>query len=38
MPSLVKMILDQTTGAPDDPAEMRKLDQGLEEDYKNSMY
>lgn len=38
MPSLINMILDQTTGAPDDPAEMRKLDEGLEADYKNSMY
>ncbi|MGL4491035.1 MAG: pyridoxamine 5'-phosphate oxidase family protein [Rhizobiaceae bacterium] len=38
MPSLLKIILDQTTGAPTDAAEMRKIDDGLEEDYKNSMY
>ena len=38
MPSLIKIILDQTTGAPNDPGEQRKLDDGLEEEYKNSMY
>lgn len=38
MPSLLKIILDQSTGAPDDPAEMAKIDAGLEEDYKRSMY
>jgi hypothetical protein len=38
MPSLVKMILDQTTGAPDDAEEMRKLDEGLEADYSKSLY
>ena len=38
MPSLLKMILDQTTGAPQDPAEMRKIDDGLEADYRSSMY
>lgn len=38
MPSLLKMILDQTTGAPQDPAEMRKIDEGLEADYRTSMY
>lgn len=38
MPSLVKMILDQTTGAPDDPQEMAKLDADLEVDYQKSMY
>lgn len=38
MPSLIKMILDQTTGAPSDADEMRKLDEGLEADYKSSMY
>lgn len=35
MPSLMKMILDQTTGAPDD---MEELDAGLEEAYRTSMY
>ena len=38
MPSLLKMILDQTTGAPQDPAMMQKIDEGLEADYRNSMY
>ncbi|WLS01574.1 pyridoxamine 5'-phosphate oxidase family protein [Shinella oryzae] len=38
MPSLIKMILDDTTGAPDDKDEMRKMDEGLEEDYRQSMY
>lgn len=37
MPSLVKIILDQTTGAPDDE-EMRKLDDDLEADYKRTLY
>ena len=38
MPSLVKMILDQTTGAPSDPAEQARLDDGLEQEYRGSMY
>lgn len=38
MPSLARMILDQTTGAPEDPVEMRRIDDGLEEDYRKSMY
>lgn len=38
MPTLLKMILDQTTGAPQDPAEMQKIDDGLEADYRSSMY
>lgn len=38
MPTLLKMILDQTTGAPDDPEAMRKIDDGLEADYRSSMY
>lgn len=38
MPSLLKIILDQSTGAPQDPAEMAKIDAGLEEDYKRTMY
>lgn len=38
MPSLVKMIMDQTTGAPEDPEEQRRLDEGLEADYRASMY
>lgn len=38
MPTLLNMILDQTTGAPSDPAEMRRIDEGLEADYRTSMY
>lgn len=38
MPSLSKIILDQTTGAPSDEAEMRQMDAALEEDYKKTMY
>lgn len=38
MPSLMTIILDQTTGAPSDGDEMRKLDDDLEDAYKNSMY
>jgi uncharacterized protein len=38
MPTLLKMILDQTTGAPQDPVEMQKIDDGLEDDYRQSMY
>ncbi|MDA4844671.1 pyridoxamine 5'-phosphate oxidase family protein [Hoeflea poritis] len=38
MPSLVKIILDQTTGAPSDDDEMRKLDDQLEDQYKKTLY
>jgi hypothetical protein len=38
MPSLAKIILDQTTGAPTDAVEMRKLDDQLEDDYQKTMY
>jgi PPOX class probable FMN-dependent enzyme len=38
VPSLMKIILDQTTGAPNDPEEMEKLDVGLENEYKKTMY
>jgi uncharacterized protein len=38
MPSLMKILLDQTVGAPNDADEMRKMDDGLETAYKNSMY
>ena len=38
MPSLLKIILDQTTGAPQDPEEMKKIDAGLEDDYQRTMY
>jgi PPOX class probable FMN-dependent enzyme len=38
MPTLAKIVLDQTTGAPEDDAEMTKIDAELEEDYRQSMY
>lgn len=38
MPSLSKIILDQTTGAPSNAEEMRKMDEELEEDYKKTLY
>ncbi len=38
MPSLLKIILDQTTGAPEDPEEMKKIDAGLEVEYQKTMY
>lgn len=38
MPSLSKMILDQTTGAPTDDAEMEKIDADLEEQYRKTLY
>ena len=38
MPTLAKIILDQTVGAPDDEAEMDKIDRGIEEEYERTMY
>ncbi len=38
LPSLSKIVLDQTTGAPEDPDELRKLDDALEREYAASMY
>ena len=38
MPSIVKIILDETTGAPTDKDEMRKMDADLEEDYRRTLY
>jgi hypothetical protein len=38
MPSLSRIILDQTTGAPADPEAMCKIDDDLEDDYRKSMY
>lgn len=37
MPSLVKIILDETTGAPAE-AEMHRLDEALEEAYRKTLY
>lgn len=38
MPSLVKIILDETTGAPTDRDEMRKMDDDLEDAYRKTLY
>lgn len=38
MPSLVRIVLDETTGAPTDKSEMQKLDDDLEADYKRTLY
>lgn len=37
LPSLIKFILDETTGAPTEK-EMRKIDDDLEEEYKKTLY
>lgn len=38
MPSLVKIILDETTGAPESAVEMRKIDDDLEAAYVRTLY
>ncbi len=38
MPSLMTIILDQTTGAPTEPEAQAALDASLERDYQSSMY
>lgn len=38
MPSPVKIILEQTTGAPDDAEEMRKFEHSLEEACRKLLY
>tara|TARA_R110000787_G_scaffold68203_3_gene152649 strand:- start:360 stop:512 length:153 start_codon:yes stop_codon:yes gene_type:complete len=38
MPSPVKIILEQTTGAPDDAEKMRKLDHSLDGDCRKLLY
>lgn len=38
MPSLVKIILDETTGAPSDADTLKRLDDELEEEYRCSLY
>jgi len=38
MPSLSKMVSDQTSGAPTDPETMNRIDAELEVDYRDSMY
>ncbi len=38
LPSLARMILEQTGGAPKDEAEMEQIDADLEETYRKTMY
>jgi len=38
MPSLSRIILDQTTGAPSDEREMKRIDDDLEVEYKQTLY
>ena len=38
MPSLIQIILDQTTGAPTDPQAQTALDDALEREYRQTMY
>lgn len=38
MPSLIKIILDETTGAPTNGDEMQKMDEQLEQDYRRTLY
>lgn len=38
MPSLLKMIMDETVGAPASEIEMRKIDDELEADYQRTLY
>lgn len=38
MPSLMQMILDDTTGAPDDPEAITRMDENLEVAYRQTMY
>jgi hypothetical protein len=38
MASLSKIILDQTTGAPNDEREMKRIDDDLEVEYKQTLY
>jgi PPOX class probable FMN-dependent enzyme len=38
MPSLMEIILDQTTGAPEDADDLSRLEADLEADYKRTLY
>lgn len=38
MPSLPQIILDQTSGAPEGPEAMKKIDADLEDEYRKTMY
>ncbi len=38
IPSLIQIILDQTDGAPADPEEQDRLDEALEDEYRQTMY
>ncbi|AYM60182.1 pyridoxamine 5'-phosphate oxidase family protein [Agrobacterium fabrum] len=37
-PSLIKIILDETTGAPTNGDDMQKMDEQLEQDYRRTLY
>jgi len=37
-PSLVQIIMDQTSGPPDDQTELRRLESDLEDEYKKTLY
>ena len=34
----MKIVLEQTDGAPSDPVEQKRLDDGLEAEYQRTMY
>ncbi len=38
MPSIAQIILDQTSGVPDDPAEMARIDADIEDEYQRTLY
>ena len=38
LPSLSRMVLEQTTGAPEEPGAMERIDEALEAEYRASMY
>ena len=38
MPSLIKIILDETTGATTNGDDMQKMDEQLEQDYRRTLY
>ncbi|MDX8346576.1 pyridoxamine 5'-phosphate oxidase family protein [Cognatiyoonia sp. IB215446] len=38
MPSLIEIVLDKTSGRPDDPDEMQRMNERLEEGYRTKLY
>ncbi len=38
LPSITKIILDQTTGAPEDPGELAQMNAALEDEYRKTLY